>query len=348
MKTILRPLGILIGFLIGGLFIYLSLKSLDWATVRETLAHMNVGWILLAVPALACAFAIRLERWRAMLWAIGSKARRRDLAAPFLGSFALNNVLPLRLGDVTRAVAFRKQIGVSSSGALASLLVERVFDLYALLLIGFFALMGIGIANVPIDPDVIRGLLVSLGLVVVGLTAVLLLPRFFARLAMWFRRSAPGRLVPSVLWRFGIRTLLRISQIVRRSGSAFMMLLSVIAWLVEGFVVFACVTALAVPAKAAGSWLALVAANLGTLIPGTPGHFGTFHYIGSQGLSLAGPTFSEALPAITIAHLIIWMGITIAGFTALALGAKHGTGFAKTSGKTKKSHKSNTVSHHLS
>ena len=268
MKALLRPAGILIGFLIGGLFIYLSLRSLDWATVRETFAQVNMGWIFLAVPGLGCAFAIRLERWRGMLWAIGSRASRRDLAVPFLGSFALNNVLPLRLGDVTRAVAFRKQIGVSSSGVLASLLVERVFDMYALLLLGFLALLGVGIANVPLDPAVISGVLVSLGIVIAGLTAVLLLPRFFARLAMWFRQLPLGKLVPSALWRFGIRTLLRISQIVRRSGSVYVMTLSVVAWLVEGFVVFACVMGLAVPAKAAGSWLALVAANLGTLIPG--------------------------------------------------------------------------------
>ena len=254
-----------------------------------------------------------------MLAAIGSTASRRDLAAPFLGSFALNNVLPLRLGDMARAAAFRQKIGVSVSGGLASLLVERVYDLYALLLVGLIALVSLSQGTLAWDPAIMNSAVFSLGIVVGLLSVVLLLPRRFAMLACWLRGTPLGKIIPCIFWRFGIRTLIQISQIVRRAGTFSLMALSVVAWVLEGLVVFFSAKALMLAAQVGGSWLALVAANLGTLIPGTPGHFGTYHFIGARTLSLSGPDFSEALPVITLAHFIIWAGITAAGFLALAL-----------------------------
>lgn len=325
MKRAIRFAGVLIGLLIGAVFIYLSVRSLDWPSVRATFAAANLIWVAWALPCLVIAFFLRLERWRIMLKTIGSRATRAELAAPFLGSFALNNVLPLRLGDVARAAAFQQRIGVTLSGGTASLLVERVLDLYALLLVGTVALLSLNAAELPFDPSILQSLVTGLGLVVAGLTALLIFPRRVARLGLWIGSSPIGKAVPSALIMFGVRTLLRISQIVRRAGTGTVMGLSVMAWLIEGGVIYCASRALNLNPEAGANWLALVAANLGTLLPGTPGHFGTYHYMGAHALTLGGPTFNDAVPSVTLAHFIIWAGITSAGFIALSMQRRLGT-----------------------
>ncbi len=240
-----------------------------------------------------------------------------QIAAPFFGGFALNNVLPFRMGDVARAAAFTKRLEVSASGATASLLVERVFDLYALLLLGFAAVLALSqtVADFPLASSMTA--IAGLGALLSVLTAVLTVPKALGRLVLRMMKLPFGRLVPQGLTRFGLRTLIHISHIVRRQGSLRLIGLSVLAWTIEGGVIYSAVQALGLTSALAGPWLAIVSGNLGTLLPGTPGHFGTYHYLAAHALRLAGPDFSAGFLAITLAHFIIWSSTTVAGFALL-------------------------------
>jgi hypothetical protein len=316
-SAVLKNSWVVLGFAIGGVFIYLSLRSLNWQTVMDAFARAHIGWLLLCLPVCALAFLIRLHRWWLMLRAIGSKATHNQIAAPFFGGFALNNVLPFRMGDVARAAAFTRRLDVSASGATASLLVERVFDLYALLLIGFVAMLAMvqltGILPFSGGVTAIAGA----GAVLMVLTAVLTIPKTLGRLFLWMLKLPPGRLVPRGLKRFGLRALIHVSHIVRREGSLRLIGLSVLAWIIEGGVIYAAVQALGLSSALVGPWLAIAFGNLGTLLPGTPGHFGTFHYLASHALALAGTDFSAGFLAITLAHFIIWGSISLTGFALL-------------------------------
>ena len=317
MGAALKPVWVALGFAIGGVFIYLSLRSLDWPTVQAAFAQAHLGWLLLGFPLCALAFLLRLQRWWLMLAAIGSTATRMQIAAPFFGGFALNNVLPFRMGDVARAAAFTKRLDVSASGATASLLVERVFDLYALLLLGFGAVLALSqtVAEFPLAGSMTA--IAGLGALLSVLTAVLTVPKALGRLVLSMLKLPFGRLVPQGLTRFGLRTLIHISHIVRRQGSLRLIGLSVLAWTIEGGVIYSAVQALGLTRALAGPWLAIVSGNLGTLLPGTPGHFGTYHYLAAHALTLAGPDFSAGFLAITLAHFIIWSSTTVAGFALL-------------------------------
>lgn len=317
MGATLKYVWVALGFAVGGAFIYLSLSSLDWQTVRSAFAQAHLGWALLGFPLVAVAFLIRLERWWLMLSAIGSRATRREIAAPFFGGFALNNVLPFRMGDVARAAAFTRRLDVSASGATASLLVERVFDLYALLLLGFVSLLMMAhvLTGLPVMGS--AAAIAGLGGLLCVLTAVLTVPKTLGRLYLLVLKTPLGKVVPRALTRFGLRTLIHISHIIRRQGSLKLIGLSLIAWTVEGGVIFASAQALGVGSELAGPWLAIVSGNLGTLLPGTPGHFGTFHYLAAHALTLAGPEFSAAFLAVTLAHFIIWSATTLTGLALL-------------------------------
>ncbi|MEL6828115.1 MAG: lysylphosphatidylglycerol synthase transmembrane domain-containing protein [Pseudomonadota bacterium] len=170
MKPPLKSVAVLLGFAIGAVFIYLSISALDWASVSATFAKAELSWAIVALFFLGLAYALRLERWRLMLVAIGSKSSRKSLMAPFLGSFALNNVLPLRLGDAARATAFQKQLDVNVSGGVATLLIERVYDLYALLLIGFVSFLSLNMTQTSLPAFNYGPILAGLFLVLVILS----------------------------------------------------------------------------------------------------------------------------------------------------------------------------------
>lgn len=83
--------------------------------------------------SLALGYMLRILRWSMMLRSTGARATFSDCCAPFLGSIALNNILPFRLGDVVRALVFPRSMGITRIIATSSLFVERLVDLMTLL-----------------------------------------------------------------------------------------------------------------------------------------------------------------------------------------------------------------------
>ena len=69
----------------------------------------------------------------------------------FLASIALNNVLPLRAGDMARSFAFRDQLQVAPSQIAATLLLERLLDLMSLLTLFIVGLMLLPVENPDLD-----------------------------------------------------------------------------------------------------------------------------------------------------------------------------------------------------
>jgi len=310
---------VFVGALVGGAFAWLSLSQVDWGVVQTAVGRSNIVIALLGVPLILAAYWIRLFRWQLMLKAIGSDRGVWDLFAPFFGSFALNNILPLRAGDVARAAFFKDEIGASASSSTASLLVERLLDLHTLI---FFALSLMLIAPTYFDQNQSYVLTISvfvMVLVVGCLTTVMLVPRQIARLMLLLQNAMLFRLLPKVLWKFALKVLLAVSKIAKRTSIAKLMLLSFFAWCLEGGVILASILALDLPGAFSAAGWGLVVGNLGTILPGTPGHFGTFHFLCAQMISVSGAPFSEALLAATFAHLVIWGTISAIGLSSLLM-----------------------------
>ena len=143
------------------------------------------------------------------------------------------------------------------------------------LLLGFAAVLALSqtVADCPLAGSMTA--IAGPGALLSVLTAVLTVPKALGRLVLRMLKKPFGRLVPQGLTRFGLRTLIHISHIVRGQGSLRLIGLSVLGWTIEGGVIYSAVQALGLTSALAGPWLAIVSGNLGTLLPGTPGHFGT-------------------------------------------------------------------------
>jgi uncharacterized protein (TIRG00374 family) len=120
-------------------FAYLAVRNVEFDELRDSLSESNYWWLIPASATLALGFFIRLIRWRYLF----SRKTRPPLwpamQALLVGQF-LNNVLPLRAGDAARVVALHSLAARSRAETAGTVVIERVFDVLALLLLLFVAL----------------------------------------------------------------------------------------------------------------------------------------------------------------------------------------------------------------
>ena len=109
------------------------------AEVGAAIRRASPGWIALAEVAYLVFILLRGWRWQVILRASAPQASLADATAVTAIGFALNSVSPFKLGELLRigAIAPRARIGVGEAGA--TVVVERVLDVLALLVIAVAA-----------------------------------------------------------------------------------------------------------------------------------------------------------------------------------------------------------------
>jgi uncharacterized protein (TIRG00374 family) len=126
-------------------------------------------WLLLAAFAVYyLGFPLRGLRWKLLLRAAGSDVSVRDSTEIIYISWLVNCVVPAKLGDVYRAWLFRLNFAVSLSRTLGTVFIERIFDLFVIVLMGLAAGLWSFRAGMPHEVLVIF----LVGFAVVALLAV--------------------------------------------------------------------------------------------------------------------------------------------------------------------------------
>lgn len=302
----------MLGLTVSAAFVYLVLAGLDWQLFRATLSRALPGYLLMALTFLALDYYLRLYRWHRMLRAIGSPASMSNCARPFFVGFALNNLLPLRAGDLARAVAFRQTLAVPVSSTVATLVVERLLDLLVLL-----ALLGISLAWLPIESSTVADAAILTPVAFAALLLTLAVILFLAVVTIWVRRGAmpsdeSSTWRPVLQLRTGLRNLGRVLRALSGLSSAsYLLALSLAIWLLEAGVFAAVMWSLDI--NAAGTWLTMSAGTLGTLLPGSPGHIGTFDFFAITGMVAYGAERTVAVACVFLVHILLWLPLTTLG-----------------------------------
>lgn len=301
----------------AGLFGWLTVRDVAWDDLALGFASIPLWVPVAALIALILGYATRILRWWQMLRLFRPTLNYGAVVGPFVAAFALNNVAPLRTGDVVRVFAFCDRLGVRPAQVAGTVIVERVLDLLALI-----AFLTAGLTLLDLDdigPE-LRGLVVgTLITSFIATVAVMLAPRAMAKLALRINRLRSIRQSEFArkIMRFGIRTLHAISAIMTPHMTVRLIPLSLLTWAFEGALFYAVAVGLGMQ-SVGGAWLALPTATLMTLIPGTPGHVGTFDFGAKLGFMAfnAGP--AQATLAALIIHAAIWLPITLVGALWLA------------------------------
>jgi uncharacterized protein (TIRG00374 family) len=315
--TLKKTLRLALGLCLAVFFIWLIARQIDFYELKSAFAGTTTAWVVAGLLAFSVGYSCRIERWRLMLNRDNSNLKWRHCAGPFLGSFAVNNVLPFRAGDVLRAFAFNGRLGVSPGVVIATLFVERLLDLLMVLV-----LLGAALTLFGLNASSFAGVgSTALFAIAITIMLVLLFPQSFAPIA-----TAAGNLVVRVAPKFGQRLLDEINKSLvtllhLAKGYTMLKLVawSLAAWLAEGCVFWFAGLALSSIKTPAAGWLALPVGTLATLIPSTPGYVGTFDYFTIRAMSALGNNSTASTAYALLVHALLWLPPTLVGGLYLLL-----------------------------
>jgi uncharacterized protein (TIRG00374 family) len=307
-----------VGFLLTLVFLVLAFRNVDLGAFTEELRRVNYLWLLPSALCTLLGYVVRTLRWRFIL----SGAARAPLTTLFpilIMGFATNNLLPGRLGEFWRAYLLGRKRDVRKSFALASVVVERVFD--GLTLVALLAVVSISIQL----PD--RGREVELFAAAVFLSATVLVvvllwrPSIVQRPLRRLTRPLPEKYS---LWaQDRLAAFIEGLEPLRRPGVLLVAAgLSICVWLLEGSsylllsrgVDLGLAPGLDVPAIG----LTLVSINLGIMVPSGPGYVGTQEFFGTWALGVVGADPHAALALIVVSHAVQYLLVTSMGLVFFA------------------------------
>ena len=303
-----------LGLVVSAFFLWVAFRQVeDVAHVGEALGRAEYVWLIPAVLLYLADLWVRALRWRALVTPIAPIALGSLFGILSIG-FLVNNVLPARLGEIARAVLVGRRHGVSRSAVLATGVLERIFD-------GIVMLLFLGVATAAAGGTVAAdwlGLLVPLTAVGFGGAAAALI---LLALAPTTTLGVAARLLAPFPARAREAALAVAAKFITGLGvlgdlklAALTLILSAVAWLLEAGVYVMVGRAFGLAIAPVGYLLALAIANLGTMIPSSPGYVGTFDALVARSLAIFGVGEALALAYAFLVHLAIWLPPTLIGF----------------------------------
>jgi uncharacterized protein (TIRG00374 family) len=125
---------LLVGIVIGGVFLYLVFRNVDLAEVYEAWENVRYDYLGLAALVLLGGNVIRAYRLGVLLSSLQTIRFARLFEITCVG-VSMINILPARLGELTRPYLLARKEGVAVGVSLATIVIERVLDISSLLLL---------------------------------------------------------------------------------------------------------------------------------------------------------------------------------------------------------------------
>src|SRR5437764_5852919 len=268
-------------------------RKVNWHTTWQSIATANMALLVLAALVNLLSLALKGVRWWVFLRPIGVPSLWLSLKATFAGA-GLNNILVANGGEAARVVFVARAAHVQSAKVLATLALERMFEL-----IGYIVMLALSVSFLNLPPSLDRTRPVAW----VALAGVVILIIYLVR------RPERAELIAAetVLgWRA------RFSAYMKRfmhtiggisTGPRFVLaiLLSVAVWAMQVWTYSLTARAAHFNIPLVGTVAAILAVNLGFAVRATPGNVGLFQ--AAYALTAAGFGMDKD-QAIAVAFLI--------------------------------------------
>ncbi len=310
----LRDPRVWLGLAVTGFALWLAFRDVSWSLLGRNLTRTN-WWLLLGVslPAYLAAVWLRAWRWRVLARGVAEVPAGAAFRATAVG-FLVNNLLPLRIGELVRAWWLARELRSSLPALLGTVILERVIDAVFLL----------GIAPFVIGNEIGKGVLAAAA--AAPLLATLALRRWPGPVLSLVRRVAGLVLSPARSDRItGIAGAVARGVASLRGGAdlARVVVSTALLWGVVSAIPFwAAIEALGIElggpfASLRAALLTLVWVAAAVALPAAPGFFGPYHAACRFALTPLGVPKELALAMGTLAHGTFWIGTTLIGLVAL-------------------------------
>lgn len=273
--------------------------------------------LLLAVGVFYLGFPFRGLRWAILVRRSGFHLGVRDSTEIIFLSWLVNCLVPAKLGDVYRAYLLKINSPVSLSRTFGTVFMERILDLFAIVVLGLAAGYVSFRSGLPGDVQIVFA--VGIGFVVLLAIGLLTLRNFGRRIIL--RLPTPRRVVEfydrfeeGVFGSLGLRALPGL------------VIITGFIWATEGIRLYLVVQALGLPdvhLGISGAFFIALSASLLTAIPITPAGLGFVEGAVVGLLTLVyGVPQTEALAIVLVDRTISVLTIIVLGTIAYAISGK--------------------------
>jgi uncharacterized protein (TIRG00374 family) len=290
--------------------------SLD--EVGQALAHAQVLPIGVVVGCVLGSLITRAARWR-----IYFLPARHVPFGPLVDTLAISymasTILPLRAGELVRALFLARRAAVAVPRVVGTIVLEKLFDFLAL---GLMLMLLLARPNLPAAAQVGGGFLATVILVGFG---------FVVALAVW--RAPTLELVATIeSWLpFGLGHRLRLEHAARQFAEGTdslrvprlwlpLLAWTAITWVLSVGSIWGGIVALgAEPALETLLFVAVLTSS-SQAVPSSPGYVGVYHAVATYALTTFGIDLPTAFGIAVLTHAFSYGSLVVAGLIAMWAG----------------------------
>ena len=276
----------------AGIIVYMLYRV--WDDLLTALQHIVPAYLGLAVIICLAAWWLRGWRYHRILLNLNYRIKVAVTTACVFVSQTVNLVVPARLGDFVRIFILKHDYNTTYSEGISSIVVERVFDIITVALLGAVSLFFV--LNVPAWFYTVIIIPLAIGFA------------FFVFLIFVGKLTTKNKYIGYILTM--LDEIRRASLTLR--AIVILSITSIVIWILDVLVCYSVVGMFEQQIPFAVVVLAIVIGNLVKAVPITPGGIGTYELAVAATFEIAGVAPAEAFLIAVIDHLIKNL-VTLAG-----------------------------------
>lgn len=311
-----------IGVVLSIAFLSMALGNIDWALFKSSMATISLPLFVFVMLIVVFTLAIRGVRWHYLLKPVTPVSPVTLFWSTTIG-FAVNNVLPARLGEVARAYSAHRRGGAPFGAAFGTIVVERLYDTFSALFLFVAAILVFDFGDMEsvfgVGPEKVA---VTLGAGGAVLLAGIVVLKWKTDFAMSILRVV-ARPLPDA-WTAKIERGFRsfvggFTQSTKPFDVAVILAISVIIWIISAIQIRWSVATFGLYLNREATVILVMAIVVAVAVPAAPGYVGVYHYLAQQALiRYAGVEPSMALSMAVVVHASNYIPQTAVGLARFA------------------------------
>lgn len=332
-KNILFILSIIASIVCSWLFV----RNIEWSLLKNALAEANYWFIIPTTIFALLVYFVRAYRWQGLLSHIKKVPLINLLSITSIG-FMANNILPARVGEILRPFLLYKKENVKFSTSVATVIVERIFDMLGLII--FTIVVIVLLPHPPADnhdpfihisanqaTTIKESIIPSLkkwvevfagvgGFTIISLFLIVIKPDFFRKVLSRLCFFLPHKLKEKV---FGLYEsfIHGLKILENKTQTVWILALSLLVWVLGGAEVYLLGFSFHFHLPFVCACLVAVCLALAVALPQAPGYIGVFHIAVLKSLDLFGIQATAAQSYAIVLWAISIFPSTIMGFLFL-------------------------------
>ena len=303
-------LKLFLGIVSSAFFLALALRNVSFAELLKALAQANYFFLIPSLILTFLVYSCRAIRWHYILMPIKPVKISQLFNITVIG-FMVNNILPIRIGELVRAYILGKRESLSKSLAFATIIIERLLD--GLTILSFL----IPIVLLFSFPRWLKQTGIVFLILYLGVIGFLFLLNFFSQKLIQIFEKLVSPFSPRFAQRLG-RMLMSFCEglkIFKTKKQVFWICcFSCFIWVGSSLILMVFLYAFHINVPFYAPFLLLVIIATGVAIPSSPGFIGTLQFFCVTGLALFGVPKSESLAYSIVYHASQYIPVTLLGF----------------------------------